>query len=235
MSCVEIFDWNSFWINIYAGFIYFILGILFSIWLIPRFTVRLIKRRNKGYLNRKTASILRELCEFLTCSQFRDKELNQEHIAIYFGKKGTKNYAFVGLCPMNVFSPITNPKIKIVINDYFKKLEPEKAFQELTQEYSRLKLFRKEIETILSAHSLYLDDKLALKISDLCSDIRGQEIKFSINYEYQDLLEKTQNKRTGVFGIGELFDIYGKILYLIRDLITLKKFEYTIDKEQPSC
>jgi hypothetical protein len=172
---------------------------------------------------------VRELCEFLISSQFRDKELNQEHISIFSGKRGSKNYAFVGLCPMNVFSPITYPKIKIVIHEFFEKLDPDKAYTELSQEYSRLKNFRKEIETLLTAHSLYLDDDLALRISDLCSDLRGQEINFLVNYEYQDLLEKTQNKRTGVFGVGELFDIYEKILLLIRDLTKLKNFEYTID------
>jgi len=34
-------DLESFWINIYAGSIFFILGILVSIWLIPKFTIRL--------------------------------------------------------------------------------------------------------------------------------------------------------------------------------------------------
>jgi hypothetical protein len=231
MSSIIHFDWNSFWINIYAGLVYFVLGLLFSIWLIPRFTLRLIKRRNKKYLKRKLASIIRELCEFLVCSQFRDKELNQEHISIFTNKKDIKNYAFIGLCPLNVFSPITYPKIKLVIYEYFTKLEPDKAYTELSQEYSRLKAFRGEIEKILTAHSLYLDDKFSLRISDLCSDIRGQEIKFLINYEYQDLIEKTQNKRTGVFGVNEIPDIYEKILLLIRDLANLKYFEYTIEKK----
>ena len=231
MHSILNFDWSPFWINIYAGSIYFILGLFFAIWLIPRFTVRLIKRRNKKYLSRKLASIIRELCEFLVCSQFRDKELNKEHISIFTNKKDIKNYAFVGLCPMNIFSPITYPKIKLVIYEYFTNLDPDKGYTELSQEYSRLKNFRGEIEKILSAHSLYLDDKLALRISDLCSDIRGQELKFLINYEYQDLLEKTQNKREGVFGLNELPEIYEKILLLIRDLTKLKYFEYTIDKK----
>jgi hypothetical protein len=231
MTSIENLDWNAFWINIYAGLVYFFLGVLTSIWLIPRFTLRLIKRKNRKYLKRKLASILRELCEFLICSQFRDKELNQEHLSIFTSKKDIRNYTFIGLCPMNVFSPITYPKIKLVIYEYFNKLDPDTAYKELSLEYSRLKTFRGEIEKILAAHSLYLDDKLALKISDLCSDIRKQEIDFLINYEYQDLLEKTQNKRTGVFGLNELPNIYEKILLLIKDLTTLKYFEYSIDKK----
>lgn len=226
-------DWNSFWINIYAGFIYFILGLLVSIWLIPRFTLRLLKKRNKTYLKRKIASVIRELCEFLVCSQFKDKELNKEHVNIFTIKKDIYNYKFVGLCPINIFSEISYPKMSLVIYEYFKKLNPEDSFIALTKEYSRLKNFRSEIEKILSVHSLYLDDKLILRISDLCSDIRGQEINYSINLEYEEILAKTNEKRTGVFGVNELPDIYEKILLLIRDLSRLKYFEYTIEKKQP--
>jgi hypothetical protein len=58
------FDWNSFWVNIYAGLIYFILGILLSIWLIPKYTLRLINNRNKKYLKQKTSFTISELCSF---------------------------------------------------------------------------------------------------------------------------------------------------------------------------
>jgi hypothetical protein len=231
MMNLDNLDWNSFWINIYAGLIYFILGLLVSIWLIPLFTLRLLKKKNKTYLKRKIASVIRELCEFLVCSQFRDKELNMEHINIFTNKKDIKNYQFVGLCPINVFSRISYPKMKFVIYEYFKNLNPEESYIELSKEYSRLKNFRAEIENILSVHSLYLDDKLILRISDLCSNIRGQEIKYTINLEYEELLAKTNEKRTGVFGVNELPDIYEKILLLIRDLSELEYFEYTIDKK----
>lgn len=171
------FDWNSFWINIWAGLIFFILGILFSLWLIPRFTLRLMRKRNKTFLKRKLASIIRELCEFLILSPFKDKELNRENITICTNIKDHKNYFFVGLCPVNVFSKVSFPKMSLVIYDYFKELKPDDSYAELSKEYSRLKMFRTEIEKILAVHSLYLDDRLILEISDLCSDIRAQEIK----------------------------------------------------------
>lgn len=231
MNIIENFDWNSFWINIYAGFVYLIIGLLCSIWLIPKFTLRLLKKKNKKYLKSKISSVIRELCEFLICSQFRDKELNNEHISIYTIKKDIKNLRFVGLCPINVFKKINYPKMTLVIYEYFQKLSPEESYKELAKEYSRLKTFRSEIEKIISIHSLYLDDEIILRISDLCSEIRQQEINYLINIEYQELLGKTENKMEGIFGLNELPNIYEKILALIRDLSVLKYFEYEIEKK----
>jgi len=229
MTDLANFDWNSFWINIWAGLIFFILGILFSIWLIPRFTLRLMRKRNKTFLKRKLASIIRELCEFLICSPFKDNQLNHEHLSIFTNKKDIDNFCFVGLCPINVFSKISYPKMSLVIYEYFKELKPDDSYLELSKEYSRLKNFRTEIEKILAVHSLYIDDKLILKISDLCSDIRAQELKYIINLEYDELLEKTNSKRNGIFGVNELPTIYEKILLLIKEISTLKYFEYQID------
>jgi hypothetical protein len=223
-------DWHSFWINVYAGLPYFILGFFFSIWLIPKFTLRLIKKRNTIYLKIKISSIVRELCEFLIVSQFKDPELNKEHISIF---ANSKRYSpkFVGLCPVNVFNRIVYPKMSLVIYDYFKKLDPDSAFIEIKNEYDRIKNFRSEIEKSISIHSLYIDDEIIQRISELCSDIREYELKYIMNIEFHDLLEKTQTKRTGIFGLNELPDIYEKTLYLIRDLIQLKYFEYRIEKK----
>lgn len=227
---MENYDWHSFWINIHAGVPYFILGLIFSIWLIPKFTLRLIKKKNSSYLKIKISSIIRELCEFLILSQFRDNELNKEHLSIFSNTRRFKP-KFVGLCPINVFSKIVYPKMTLVIYDYFQKLDADTAFFELEKEYNRLKNFRSEIEKIISIHSLYLDDEIIHRISELCSDIREQEIKYFWNIEYQDILEKTQTKRTGNFGLNELPDIYEKILLLIKDLAQLKYFEYQIEKK----
>jgi ABC-type transport system involved in cytochrome bd biosynthesis fused ATPase/permease subunit len=72
MNCIVI-DWDSFWINIIAGFILLIPSILISIWLIPKFTLRLMKKRNKKYSAIKIGAILQELSEFLIDSPFREK------------------------------------------------------------------------------------------------------------------------------------------------------------------
>jgi hypothetical protein len=224
MTDLTNFDWDSFWINIWAGLIYFVLGIFFSIWLIPRFTLRLIRKRNKTFLKRKLASIIRELCEYIFCSPFKDNELNHEIVSIFTNNRER----FVNLCIVNVFNKISYPKMSLVIYEYFKALKPEDSYSELSKEHDRLKNFRTEIEKILAVHSHYLDDKITLKISDLCSDIRELELKYIMNLEYNELLEKTNTQRKGIFGVNELPVIYEKILLLIKEISSLNYFEYEI-------
>jgi hypothetical protein len=226
------FDWNSFWINIIAGSILFILGIIFSIWVIPKFTLKVLNKKDKTLVIKKIASIIQELCEFLINSQFRDSELNQEHVSIFTSKKDMKHYQFVGLCPTNVFNNISHLKMQLVIYEYFKKLKPDDAYFELTKEYSRLKILQTELEKIISVHSHFLNSSLILKISELCSNIRKHEIQYSVNVTYNDLLEKTNNKREGIFGLNEIPEIYKDILLLIKELSGLKYFEYSIDKNK---
>lgn len=226
-----LFDWNSFWINIIAGAIFFILSTLISIWLIPRFTLRLINRKNRKFIIRKQSALILELCEFLMNSPFKDDLLNRETLAIFTKKSDTKNYRFVGLSVINVFNNLIYPQITIVILNLLKKTEPNIAYELITSEHKRLKDFRKEIEKIIAYHSLHLDQEIILKISDLCFEIRNQEIQFSTNAIYDDLLTKTNSERTMSFGIIELPKIYEQIFYLLRHISSLPCFEFEIKRK----
>lgn len=227
-----IFDWNSFWINIITGFIFFVFSVLVSIWLIPRFTVRLIKKKNKKYLIAKIGAVLQEFCEFLSESPFRDKELNFEQISVFTKKRDVMNYRFIALCGINVFNKIVYPKMTLVIYDYFKDNKPDDSYKLISDEYDRLKLFRLEIERILTVHSLHLHDDFVQKISNLCLDIKALETKYKSNLTYDELLKKTNSERNGVFGLNELSKIYENLLTLIKELISLDYFEYEIDKSK---
>jgi hypothetical protein len=103
------FDWDSFWINIISDAAFFIVTIPIVIKFLPDIAIGLLKKRNKRHLTIKFSSILIELCEFITDSPYRDNELNREHIAITTKKKDLKNFRFVTLCNINVFSKCTNP------------------------------------------------------------------------------------------------------------------------------
>ncbi len=224
------FDWNSFWINIISDAFFFLVTIPIVIKYLPDLANRIIKKRNKQNLTVKFSSILIELCEFITDSQYWDKELNKEHIAITTRKKDLKNFKFVSLCNINVFSKLVYPKMLLVINDYHSKLTTEESYKLLTDEFNRLKVFRLDIERILSAHSLLVDEEIILKISKLCFDIRQIEIKFKTNFMYDDLLKSTNSVRSGFFGLNELPTIYQSTLYLIRDIVSMDYFEYEIQK-----
>lgn len=230
MICEFLFDWNSFWINIIAGLIFFVLGVLVSIWLIPRFTIRLIKKKNKKYLIVKFGAVLQEFCDFLSESPFRDKELNYERISVFTKKSDLKNYRFVALCGINVFNEIVYPKMTLVIYDFYKDRNPDDAYKLISEEYSRLKLFRFEIERILTVHSIHLDDDFVQKISNLCLDIKVLETDYKSNLLYNELLEETNSEKNGIFGLNELPKIYKNLLSLIKELISLDYFEYEIEK-----
>jgi hypothetical protein len=135
MNCIE-FDWESFWVNIIAGFFLLIPSILISIWLIPKLTLRLIKKRNKRYSAIKVGAILQELSEFLMDSPFRDKELNKEHIAIKTKKSVDKNYGFITLFNINVLNQKVFSEITLVIDQFFKNKEINEKYDIVTKEYA---------------------------------------------------------------------------------------------------
>jgi hypothetical protein len=224
------FDWDSLWINIISDAVFFIVTIPIVIKFLPDIAIGLLKKRNRRHLTIKFSSILIELCEFITDSPYRDNELNREHIAITTKKKDLRNFRFVALCNINVFSKIVYPKILLVIHDYHQKLTIDESYKLMTEEYKRLKAFRIDIERILSAHSLLVDEEIILKISNICFDIRQVEIDFKINDMHDDLLQKTNSERTGFFGLSKLPKIYESALYLIRDMVTLDYFEFEIQE-----
>jgi hypothetical protein len=226
-----ILDWDSFWINIIAGSVFFILSIPLAIWIIPKFTIRLIGNKNKKYLILKLSAILQELCEFTIDSKYRDKELNKEHLAITTKKSDFKNFKFVGLCNINVFNKIVYPKMSLIIYDFHKKLTIDESYEHLKAEYNRLKSFRRDIEIILSAHSLHINEDIISKISILCLTIRKHEIEFKTNITYDEILAQTKESRNGIFGLREIPMIYEAVLHLIMDIIKSGYFEYKVTKE----
>jgi len=237
MNCTFLFDWDSFWINIISESVFFVVGILISIWLIPIYTIRLIRKKNKKFLINKIGAILQELCDFLSESPFRDnKILNFEMIAVFTKKsnrgKISKDYKFVALCGINVLNKIVFPQMAIVIYDYYNDKNPDEKYTSISDEYNRLKKFRLEIERIIAVHSLHVDDSIIQKSSNLCFDIKALEIKFKANLLNDELLEKLGENRKGIFGLNELTKIYETLLYLIKDLVSLDYFELEIEKQK---
>ena len=231
-----VFDWNSFWINIIAGLIFFVLSILVSTWLIPKYTVRLIRKKNKKYSITKIGAVLQELCEFLSDSPYRDEILYSEQISVCTRKKDLNNYRFVALCSINVFNDIVFPKMTLIIYNYYEGRNPNESYKLISEEFNRLKEFRIEIERILMVHSLHIDENIIQKISNLCFDIKALETKYKFNLVYDELIEEIKAKeervteRSGVFGLNEIPPIYKNLLQLIKELISLTYFEYNIEK-----
>jgi hypothetical protein len=84
------------------------------------------------------------------------------------------------------------------------------------------------LETIINSHSLDIDDEIISDVSLLCIEIRAFEVKFNYNNSIDDLIEKGLAKRTGVFGISEIKDIYTSTLILLKKLLELDIVEVKI-------
>ncbi|MBP8791700.1 MAG: hypothetical protein KBE41_12945 [Lutibacter sp.] len=225
------FDWNSFWMNFIVSFIFLLLSILISIILIPHFTVKLLKKKRKKYIVTKISYVIQEFCEFIEKSPFKDSEITTEQLSIYTNKKDLKNYRFIGIIDLNVFKEITHLKVKILILGILNNLSPEDGFELVKKEKSKLDSFRVKLESIINYHSLDIDEEIISDVSQLCLEIRALEIKYNYNHSIDDLIEKGLTKRTGVFGISEIAEIYRLTLNLLKKLLELSVIEVQIEKK----
>lgn len=207
-------DWNSFWVNIWAGSIYFVLGILFSIWLIPKFTIRLLKKRNIIHFRTKITFILSELCDFLNHMP-KDFKVNDDSTTFMVkNKKHPDLFDFVAILKPNVLKPVAPEQLKVNILKSITKSSGEKRHDFVKSELTRLKPLQHSLENILSTHSLNIDDSLISNISSLCIAIRTMENKFRFNATHEELT----GEKEGISGAGELDKIYDRMIDLLRML-----------------
>lgn len=225
---MNFFDWPSIRSNLISELVFFI----FVAITIPPLTVWWIKRRNRKSLVLKFSHILLELCEFLSYTNYRDKELNGERIHIFTKRVQIKEYKFVAISIFNVFSPLIYPQIFLVINEVHKSKTVAESFRVLKLELAQMRELRIAIEQILSAHSLYLDEVLQLEISELCLAIRKLELRNKDNENFDELSRATGSEMTGVFGIKEVNEIYQAIFRLIRSILERNYFDFQITKQE---
>ncbi|NJY64124.1 hypothetical protein HC174_15380 [Salinimicrobium sp. CDJ15-81-2] len=205
-------DWDSFWINIYAGSIYFILGILVSIWLIPKFTIRLLKRKNIIHFRSKIAFIISELCEFLNSIPKEIKVNNDSTTFLVRNKKYPDLYDFVAILNPNVLKLVAPEQLKVNILTRIQQCSGEERYNFVNGEVERLKPVQDTLENILTSHSLNIDDKIISTISTLCIEIRIIVNEFRFNA----LSEELTGEKEGISGANRLDKIYETIIYLLR-------------------
>ncbi len=207
-------DWNSFWINIYAGSIYFVFGILVSVWLIPKFTIRLLKRKNIIHFRTKITFVISELCDFLNNMPNEIKVNNDSTTYLVRNKKFPDLYDFVALLKPNVFKPVAPEQLKVNILTCITEYSGEKRYNFVKGEIDRLKLLQSSLENILSTHSLNIDDKIISTISTLCIEIRLMVNEFRFNSTHEELT----GEKEGISGAIKLDKIYDNIIQLLRIL-----------------
>src|SRR5690606_13636419 len=108
-------DWVSFWTNILAGSVYFIIGVFFSIWLIPKFTIRLLKRKNIIHFRNRITFVISELCEFLNQMPDEFKVNNDSTEFLVKNKQHPDLYDFVAILKPNIFKPTAAEQLQVTI------------------------------------------------------------------------------------------------------------------------
>lgn len=205
-------DWDSFWINIYAGSIYFILGILVSLWLIPRLTVRQLKRKNIIHFRTKITFIIAELCEFLN-KMPKEFKVNEDSATFLVKNKIYPDlFDFVALLKPNVLKPVAPEQLKVNILSTITKYSGEKRHDFVFNELERLNSLKNSLENVLSNHSLNIDDKLISSISSLCLEIQFMANEFRFNAASEELT----GEKEGISGAGHIDKIYEMIIELLR-------------------
>ncbi|RTY75147.1 hypothetical protein [Flavobacterium sp. LS1R10] len=216
--------------------------------LIPFLVVKKIRNKNKKLIVKKTASVIQEICEFINDMPYTNnisfidnlpsknddiafiKDKLYGELLIIGTSKKSKIIRHVGISSINALNKIVVLEICIVFSKYMETFDTDTTYKILKDERNRLEQFRLKLESIITIYSLHVDENVISVISDLCLDIKAFEIKFKDNFAIDDLIESGKTKRTGVFGIMDVADIYKKILETLEILIRNKNFETEIKK-----
>lgn len=190
------FDWNGFWLNVLVSAIFFIFSVIVAIKLIPYFTIRLIQRKNKKYIDRRIIAVVQEICRFLNKSPYRDHELHPQNLSIFTSTPEDENYRFAGFVKINVLSKILRLKIYLIVSEYFNKLNVIDRYEALKKENVRLIEFRTQIENIIGFHALHLDEEIISEVSGICLDIRSFETGCLLHQQAQDSKWEPTSQRT---------------------------------------
>lgn len=215
-------DWDSFWINIYAGLVYFILGMLFSIWLIPIFTLRLLRKKNKRFLRTKIAYSISAICEFFN-KMPPEYCVNDETCLIHVqNQKYPELNDFVAILKPNLFKAIAIEELSVNILKSANENESIDRYELMNDELKRIRELRESLEDITGLHSNTLQEEIVNEISQLCLDIRIIEKKSKFNKTHELLT----GEREGLHGLGDLKDVYQKAFELLKNLTKQDGFSY---------
>lgn len=202
------FNCTSFWINVIAGLPYFILGIILTIYFIPKITVSRLRKQNKEEWLYIMSNIVLELSYFLQKSPYRHNEGKDLYV---YAKTKNPIPDIITILPGDVRNELFFLKSKSKISEFFNDESPDELNRRIIAENQRVSKLRVELENILSSHSVIIDTDLISQISKLCLAIRRHELSFSDNSMYEELLQSTGKQREGIFGYHEIVDVFEKI------------------------
>ncbi|MGJ8760021.1 hypothetical protein H0I29_04330 [Polaribacter sp. R2A056_3_33] len=213
MDIITFFDnveWCKFWESQLISLPLFLLGLILSIWLIPKITISRIKVVNKVYNRRKINFIVASLCGILN-RVAQDYKVIGPGLDIYSKTNDKEINDFVAILRPNI---LTSPTKKVFDVNFLSKLiesDPEIVFTTLSKEINRLDDFLIRLEKVVGFHSLHLEEKIIQEIGILCLDIIDLKKTFEDNCIWDEL----KTKRTYVTGGREMLHVYKRIIELL--------------------
>ncbi|MCD4745966.1 MAG: hypothetical protein K8R58_06675 [Bacteroidales bacterium] len=207
-------DWNSFWTNILAGTPYFVLGIIFSVWLIPKFTLRLLRNKNRKHFRKKVAFLISEICNFFNGMPSEFKVNDKVSVFNVRNENHPDLYDFVAILKPDLFQPTAIEKTIYFITKTVSEYKGEQRYVLVEKEIRRFDKLLFSMENIIGVHSLNFDDKLINNISVVCFEIRKMINEFQFNETFKEL----KGSRDGIFGASSLKDLYEKLFHILKDL-----------------
>ena len=202
---------ESFWINILAGIVFFVL----SVWLVPKYTLRLIRKRNKKFLKQKISFAIQELCEFF--NRMPPSFIpNESGCVVYAANiKYPKYDDFVALFKSDLFKPAAYEELLLNVLKTIQDMDSTSRHELIESEISRLNSLQGELESMVGIHANALQEEIVNEISHLCLDIRITIKKHKDDHLFAELLKQNE----GTFGASHLKDVYASAFSLLKNLV----------------
>lgn len=203
----EELDENEFWVSQVYSVPVFLLGLIFSAWLIPYFTIRRIETKNRRFINQKNSFVVLELCVFLN------------KVPLQFKQDESVSHIFSGTSYVSILSPnlFKSTSVEEFLLKVLNLANTDPAIQKsiILKEYDRLKELRLRLENFSGFHSLNVKDETNNPITEICFEIRRFELSFTMNKSYEEL----HNRPTGIFGLHELVNVYRMVFNLLKLMV----------------
>jgi len=136
---------------------------------------------------------------------------NDEIVFLVQNKTYSDLFDFVAILKPDVLKPISSAQLKVNILTCVVNYKGEKLYFFVKGEIERLNTLQDSLESILSTHSLNIDDKIISTISSLCIQIRIINNEFRFNAVSEELT----GEKNGISGANRLDKIYDIMIQLL--------------------
>lgn len=204
--------------SILTNIAFLILSVLASVYIIPRWTVRLIQKKNMKHIDTKHQFVIEALGTFmLNMPNFYGIKHTTKAVD-YMVPGDQMSIQFVALVPEGVQTDIYYHTLRLEVPRVY--VEGKVTMVEMTQEVERFEELQVSLEAILSSHWHTVDDESLNLVSALCLRIRRLRSFTSFNTSFAELT----GEETTLFGAREICGCYEAAVQVLVKLLDNERF-----------